>query len=32
MAQVTITNKKVKNLTAVADGIKANFADAYIES
>lgn len=31
MAQVTITNKKLKNLTSVADGIKANFADAYIE-
>lgn len=32
MAQVTITNKRLKNLTSVADGIKANFADAYIEA
>lgn len=31
MNQVTITNRRLRNLTALADGIKANFADAYIE-
>lgn len=29
--QVTVLNKRLKNFVYLADGVKANFADAYIE-